>query len=48
MLQRVGAAWDEEKEEPVVKFYGWARMAQPLAGFDIIEVKPPKVPPLGP
>ena len=43
MLQRVGASWDEEQEDPVVKFRGWARMAMPLAGFDIIEVKPPKV-----
>ncbi len=43
VLQRVGASWDEEQEDPVVKFRGWARMAMPLAGFDIIEVKPPKV-----
>jgi Intron-binding protein aquarius N-terminus len=43
VLQRVGASWDEEREDPVVKFRGWARMAMPLAGFDIIEVKPPKV-----
>ena len=43
VLQRVGAGWDEEREDPVVKFRGWARMAMPLAGFDIIEVKPPKV-----
>jgi len=43
VLQRVGAGWDEEREEPLVKFRGWARMAMPLAGFDIIEVKPPKV-----
>ena len=43
MLQRVQAGWDAEKEEPVVKFSGWARMALPLAGFDIIEVRPPKV-----
>ena len=48
MLQRVGASWDEEQEDPVVKFRGWARMAMPLAGFDIIEVKPPKVRGMGP
>lgn len=43
VLQRVQAGWDAEKEEPVVQFHGWARMALPLTGFDIIEVKPPKV-----
>lgn len=43
VLERVQAEWDPEKEEPVVQFRGWARMALPIAGFDIIEVKAPKV-----
>lgn len=43
VLQRVQAGWDPEREDPVVVFQGWARMALPIAAFDIIEVKPPKV-----
>lgn len=44
MLGRVGATLeDDDDDNPVVRFHGWARMAHAMESFNIIEVKPPKV-----